>query len=90
MTKLRVTKIICPSCEGSGKFRGLDVRCMWCCGEKRLPVAQAHRYADQLYMIAGGGYVCGDHGLIQKVEMEARAEAVYAITGTKAPWTTGK
>jgi hypothetical protein len=84
---LRVTKVICPSCEGSGKFMSSPVlRCMWCRGETRLPVEDARRYADNLWMLAGGGFIAGDHDFDHKIQMEKRAEAVYALTGEKAPW----
>jgi len=86
MLKARVIKVICPSCEGTGKFRSLNAPCMWCRGEKRLPTKKAHRYADNLFVIAGGGYICGDLDLDAKIEMEKRAEKIYALTGERAPW----
>lgn len=87
MVKLHITKIICPSCEGSGEFRTLPgLACMWCNGEKRLPVEKARRYADTIWMIAGGGFIAGDHDFDEKIKMETRAEAIYDLTGSKAPW----
>lgn len=86
MAEARITKIICPSCEGSGKFRSLDFACMWCGGAIRLPVARARHYADHIFMLAGGGFVAGDHDYEHKVEMEQRAEKIYALTGEAAPW----
>lgn len=88
MAEARVTKIVCPSCEGTGKFGGglLNIPCMWCRGEIRIPVETAHRYADHIWMIAGGGFVCGDHDYEQKVDMERKAEGIYALTGNVAPW----
>jgi hypothetical protein len=84
----RVTKIVCPSCEGTGKFGSvvMDIPCMWCRGEIRVPVETAHRYADNLWMIAGGGFVCGDHDYTHKIEMESKAAGIYALTGNAAPW----
>lgn len=85
--RFRITKILCPSCEGSGRFSTvLNIACMWCKGEKRVPVEIAHRYADHIYMIAGGGYVLGDHDYKHMVETERRAEAIYDFTGTPVPW----
>lgn len=62
------------------------MNCMWCSGEKRVPVETTRRYADQLYMIAGGGFVLGDHDYNHKIEMETRAENIYRLSGMKAPW----
>lgn len=87
MTRLRTTKVVCPSCEGSGKFStAIDIPCMWCKGEKRLPVQRAQEYANHIYMIAGGGFVVGDHDYNHMVETERKAEAIYAFTGTPCPW----
>lgn len=86
MAEARITKIICPSCEGSGKFRSLDFACMWCGGAIRLPVARARHYADHIFMLAGGGFVAGDHDYGYKLELELRAEKIYALTGGVAPW----
>lgn len=86
MAMPRVTKIVCPSCKGTGKFTIPLVSCMWCRGDIRVPVSTAHSYADQLYMIAGGGYICGDHDYEHKAEMERRAEMIYSLTGHTAPW----
>lgn len=82
----RITKIVCPSCEGTGKFGVNVAACMWCGGDIRIPVATARRYADHIYMIAGGGFVAGDHDYEHKVEMEQRAAKIYALTGEAAPW----
>lgn len=91
MNGLRITKIVCPSCEGTGKFSSvLDVPCMWCRGNIRISVETGHRYADQLYMLAGGGFICGDHEYDDKVEMEKRAETIYSVTGHTPPWRAPK
>lgn len=92
MSALRITKIVCPSCEGTGKFRGglLNIPCMWCRGAIRVDVEEARRYADHIWMIAGGGFVLGDHDYSTKVEMEKKAEFVYTLTGSKAPWLSQK
>jgi len=90
MVEARVTKIVCPSCEGTGKFgvNLLNIPCMWCRGDKRIGVQLARRHADHIYMIAGGGFICGDHDHDHKVEMEQRAEKIYELTGEVAPWRT--
>lgn len=87
MVKLRVTKVICPSCEGTGKFLSLAVLCMWCRGEKRIPTERAHRYARNLHAIADEGFICGDHDYEHKIKMEERAGAIYALTGRDPPWS---
>lgn len=85
--KLRVTKIVCPSCSGTGKFSNtLAINCMWCHGETRVPVETAHRYANQLWILTSGGFIAGDHDFEHKVQMEGHAEQVYALTGHRAPW----
>lgn len=86
MTPPRITKIICPCCEGSGMSRLLKLRCCWCLGARRVPVETAHRYAKLTWNLAGGGYIAGDHDIDTKLEMEKRAEAVYALTGIAPPW----
>jgi len=86
VVSLRITKTLCPSCEGTGKFRSLDFPCMWCRGEKRLPVEKTKQYADQMWMLAGGGYIAGDHDLKEMREMEAKAEGIYELIGEKSPW----
>lgn len=89
MADLRITKIVCPSCGGSGKFSTvIDIPCMWCRGEKRLATEKAHDYADNLFMLAGGGFIAGDHDFEHKVEMEKRAEKIYALTGCAPPWSS--
>lgn len=86
---MKITKLVCPSCEGSGLF-GLfacyGTPCMWCCGDKRVPVKTALRYADHIWMIAGGGYVAGDHDLEHKQELEKRAEYIYSVAQQSPPW----
>lgn len=87
MTAPRITKIICPCCEGGGRFPLLQgMRCLWCDGARRVPVSTAHSYANLTYNLAGGGFIAGDHEIDTKREMEKRAEAVYALTGIAPPW----
>ena len=88
---LRISKIICPSCEGTGEcdlFAGPwgHVKCQWCKGARRLLVAEGIRYADQLYSLAIGGYICGDHDLEDADRMKAKAEAVCALAQQVPPW----
>lgn len=88
----RITKVICPSCGGTGVcdlFRGLpggDVRCNWCKGAKRLPVAEAINYAEFVYTIAVGGYVAGDHDKADADRMTDKAERVYALCQQVPSW----
>lgn len=86
MTMVRVTKIICPSCEGTGQFRGMNIPCMWCRGETRVSVEVARQHADHIWMLAGGGFIAGDHDFDHKVAMEQKAEAIYDLTGATPPW----
>ncbi len=81
----RITKIICPSCEGSGEGL-LDYPCFWCKGTTRLPVADARRYADTTWTFAGGAYVIGDCSYDEMRKQEAKAERIYALTGAVPPW----
>lgn len=85
---MRITKVVCPSCDGTGlcALFGPDVACNWCKGVKRLPAAEAIGYAETLYTIAVGGYVCGDHGKVDADRMTAKAEAVYALLQQKPSW----
>lgn len=84
---MRVTKFVCPSCEGSGQFKYLkDLPCMWCHGEKRIMTHRALHYAMSLWTIAGGGFVLGDHDEDTKLEMENRAEKIYELAGVIPPW----
>lgn len=91
MTAFTITKIICPCCEGSGicdLFSGTwgQLPCMWCAGAKRLPVAEALRFAEQTYSIGVGGYICGDHDKTDADRMTADAEAIYAMAGQRPSW----
>ena len=91
MTTARVTKIVCPSCEGSGildLFSGPhgSLPCQWCQGAKRLPAAEAEKYADWQYTIGIGGFIAGDHDLPDAKAMEAKARAIFALLGTKPTW----
>lgn len=84
---LRITKIICPSCEGTGQFRMFgDFDCLWCKGAKRLPVKDARRYADVVWTFAGGDYIAGGSSYEEKIAQEEKAEKIYELTGSKAPW----
>ncbi len=80
----RITKIVCPACEGTGVVYNV-LPCQWCRSAKRLPVADALRYADNLHTIAGGGYIAGDHSLEHMREMEAEAAAIRALVEGHAP-----
>lgn len=87
----RITKIICPSCEGTGDCDLFStpnghVACLWCAGTRRLMVAEAVRYADHIYMLGVGGYICGDHDLADADRMKAKAEAVCALAQQTPPW----
>lgn len=83
----RVTKIVCPSCKGGGWFvKEFKWRCMWCNGKRRLSADDAARYANQTYMIAGGGYIAGDHDYADMRRMEGEAAQVYALLRRSPPW----
>ena len=92
MTRVRITKIICPSCNGTGQWATFStslmrpVACGWCKGEKRLPVHVACRYADDLYTIAVGGYVSGDHDIKDRDRMTGEAMAIFKIIGERPTW----
>jgi len=85
--KARITKLVCPSCEGTGKFSLFGTfPCMWCEGLKRVDTTTAKRYADNIWTLAGGGYLAGDHDIKEKNEMEDRAHLVYSLIEEKPPW----
>lgn len=87
----RVTKIVCPSCEGTGVSPLLNglLACTWCRGDKRLTVDRSKAYASQLYNLSFG-YVLGDLDFDESREMIARAEAVYRAVGFTPPWIGAK
>lgn len=76
----------CPCCHGKKKSPQLGLRCMWCEGKGRVEGKTAKQYADQVYMLAGGGYIAGDHDLADMRQMEADAEAVYKTIKKTPPW----
>lgn len=84
--KSKSTRIKCPYCHGKGISPQLGLRCMWCGGKGRVSTSIAKQYADQVYMIAGGGYLDGTHNLSDMREMEAEAEAVYKSIKKTPPW----
>jgi hypothetical protein len=87
---MKITKLVCPSCVGTGKFRGSsEFVCRWCKGGKRVPVGTALRYADNLWVLAGGGYLAGDHDYDYMRQMENRARDIYHVAQRKPSWTTG-
>ena len=59
---------------------------MWCEGKGRVNASTAKQYADQTYMIAGGGYLDGTHDLADMRAMEAEAESVYRTIKRTPPW----
>lgn len=85
MRGYRITKMVCPGCEGSGKC-WLFGTCQLCAGTKRAPIKRALDHANHIYMLAGGGYICGDHSYDDMREMEAKAERVYALAESAPPW----
>lgn len=86
MAEARVTKIICPCCNG-GENPPLFYRCMWCGGEKRIPADRALKWARMVYAIAGGGYVSGDHDFDMMLDMERKAAKVLKLLGLPVEWT---
>ncbi|MGY6246217.1 hypothetical protein ACXIUS_01550 [Bosea thiooxidans] len=81
MSGFRITKIVCPSCKGSGRSDLFDIKCLWCRGAKRLSVADVDAWSAQVWVIAGGGYIAGDHSLADCRTMEAEANAARHLAG---------
>ncbi len=85
-----IAKVLCPCCKGEKTSPELGWPCLWCRfnGESvgRVRVETAARYADQLWMIAGGGYIDGTHSLADMRQMEAEAAGVYQKLGRALPW----
>lgn len=78
--KIKVTAIKCPSCKGNGLFMNEPgIACMWCKGAKKLKRKDAIHYANQVWMIAGGGYIAGDHNLEDMRIMEAESAKIRAL-----------
>lgn len=84
--KLRLKAVRCPSCKGNGKFLGLDAPCMWCRGVTKISPKLALRFADHIWMIAGGGYINGDHDLKDMRKMEKEARDIYRFCGAEPKW----
>ncbi len=85
----KVTKLLCPSCEGSGTFLDIGtikIPCQWCGGTKRVKVDAAVRYAEWTYTIGIGGYVTGDHDWEDRERFVAKAERVYELLGKTPSW----
>lgn len=85
MTTVRITKVLCPCCEGTGISPQLGFTCMWCGGRKRTSVDTALRYANQNYVLAGAGYIEGDTLEALRAN-EAISEKIYAFVGKTPPW----
>lgn len=89
MTTVRITKVLCPCCKGTGISPQLGFTCMWCGGRNRVKPETALRYADQNYIISGGAYI-EDGDLEELREQEAYSERIYEILGKVPPWKINK
>lgn len=90
MTKLRVTRLICISCRGSG-VDAVNTACpCWLCyGERKLPVGRALDAAERRYRLARGGLASGDYAADTAARLQRDAASVYAIAGLTPPWADG-
>lgn len=83
----RVTKIICPHCEGDGidpsSRHGF---CAVCLGGGRILPPVARNYADNLYTRATGGYAYGDTDQKEKDRLTKRAMDVFRLLREMPPW----
>lgn len=86
MAGYRITKILCACCKGKPEDSLLGF-CMWCSDSKRMSADDAAHYASNLWFIAGGGYIAGDHDLDDMRRMEAEAAAVFALIERPVPWS---
>lgn len=60
--------------------------CLWCRDSHRVSADDAQRYAVQLWVIAGGGYIAGDHDLSDMRRMEAEADQIMVMLERPKPW----
>lgn len=81
MSGYRISKIVCPSCTGTGSGDLFGGTCMWCDGRKRMPVRRVERWSEWIWLLAGGGYIAGDHDLEDRKRMEAEANAARRLAG---------
>lgn len=89
----RITKIVCPSCRGSGCKSSsgpagstVSFPCAWCYGARRMGVASAISYAEHLHASSNSLFL---DGLITKGEAaqdEAHALAICALAQQPASW----
>lgn len=87
----RVTKIICPSCHGSGRsWLFVQMQCGWCQGSKRMSADDAEAWAQWRNSLGRGGYLCGDHDLEDARRMEAEARTVFALLQRQPTWEREK
>lgn len=75
MSGYRITKVVCPSCRGSGSSRLLGGHCLWCDGESRIDSETLEHWSQWLWTIAVGGYLADDHGLDECRLMQAEVNA---------------
>lgn len=91
-TKVRITKIVCPRCEGTNAYdisfrvTGETFPCPVCMGERRVSAALARFYADHLYTCAVGGYVTGDHDVKEKDRLTQKAMDIFRLLQEVPPW----
>lgn len=74
-TTAKVTKILCPACEGSGDTLLPSLRCDWCRGSGRMPVSNVERWADREEWVASGAFVV-DGGPFEDLEASLRKIAL--------------
>lgn len=82
--KVRITKVICPHCEGDPDYVPplcIFDSCNWCGGDLKLPVSMALQYATNLTVFGYGQYIESDISLAEYREMEAKAKQIRLLCG---------
>lgn len=83
--KLRVTKICCPACKGSGKVRLFNFDCAWCDGSGRMPTKVVKECLEIEETFSAGRFIVDGGSADDRSKDIGRMREVAKLAGVRAP-----
>ncbi|MCF1452277.1 hypothetical protein ACQZ61_04185 [Agrobacterium vitis] len=83
--KLRVTKICCPVCEGTGKLRLFNLDCSGCEGSGRMPTKGVKEYLELEEVFSAGRFIVDGGSADDRSNDIARMQKIAKLAGVRAP-----